>query len=514
MLGYSAEDKVLVLGARDRLMTSLLSLERITKAYPGVLANDAVDFAVEGGEIHALLGENGAGKSTLMRVLSGLTKPDSGRIVWKGTETTIASPQASKALGIGMVHQHFALFDGMSVGENIALGLGGQFNTEQRERIIEMSEKYGLPLDPDALVFTLSAGEKQRIEVVRALLGEPELLILDEPTSVLTPQEADALFATLRLLRDEGRGLVFISHKLNEVRALCERATILRGGKVVATCTPADKTAEEIAEMMIGTRPVPTAKADQNLGEVALSVENLHTADISIPTLTLRRGEILGVAGVAGNGQEALYSYLAGEDLAPSAGALRLCGVDAGRLGPSERRALGGAFVPEERLGHAAVPDFSLIDNTLLSNLGTDGFQKRGLINWQRTREHAVEVCDGYDVRHAGVTGRAGALSGGNLQKFIVGRELIKQPDVLIVNQPTWGVDMGSATNIRDQLKALAEQGSAVLVISQDLDELFELADTLCVLNHGTLSAAQPTGAWTAETLGVAMTGEVKEQAA
>ena len=238
-------------------MTGLLSLESITKAYPGVLANDAVDFDVQPGEIHALLGENGAGKSTLMKVLSGQTKPDGGRIVWKGDETGIASPQASKALGIGMVHQHFALFDGMSVGENVALGLGHEFDTTQRDRIREMSEKYGLPLNPDALVFTLSAGEKQRIEIVRALLGEPQLLILDEPTSVLTPQEADALFATLRLLRDEGRGLVFISHKLNEVRALCDRATILRGGKVVATCVPAEKSAEEIAEMMIGTPPRP-----------------------------------------------------------------------------------------------------------------------------------------------------------------------------------------------------------------------------------------------------------------
>ena len=495
-------------------MTSLLSLERITKAYPGVLANDAVDFDVQRGEIHALLGENGAGKSTLMKVLSGLTKPDDGRIVWKDSETTISSPQASKALGIGMVHQHFALFDGMSVGENIALGLGTQFDTTQRSRILEMSEKYGLPLNPDALVFTLSAGEKQRIEIVRALLGEPELLILDEPTSVLTPQEAEALFATLRLLRDEGRGLVFISHKLNEVRALCDRATILRGGKVVATCVPAEKSAEEIAEMMIGTRPVPTAKAEQNIGEVALSVSGLSTSDITIPEMEVRRGEILGVAGVAGNGQEALYSYLAGEDLAPTAEAVTMCGKNVGRMGPSERRKLGGAFVPEERLGHAAVPDFSLIDNTLLSNIQTEGFQNRGLINWTRTREHAVEVTDGYDVRHAGVTGRAGSLSGGNLQKFIVGRELIKGPDVLIVNQPTWGVDMGSATNIRDRLKALAESGSAVLVISQDLDELFDLADRLCVLNHGHLSAAKPTSAWTAETLGVAMTGDVEEKAA
>ncbi|MAV47964.1 MAG: ABC transporter ATP-binding protein [Alphaproteobacteria bacterium TMED89] len=495
-------------------MTSLLSLQQITKAYPGVLANDAVDFAVERGEIHALLGENGAGKSTLMKVLSGLTKPDSGQIIWKDQAATIPSPQASKALGIGMVHQHFALFDGMSVGENIALGLGTQFGATQRDQIIDMSEKYGLPLDPDALVFTLSAGEKQRIEIVRALLGEPELLILDEPTSVLTPQEADSLFSTLRLLRDEGRGLVFISHKLNEVRALCKRATILRGGKVVATCNPAEKTAEEIAEMMIGTRPVPTAKAAQKLGETALDVRDLVTNDLRIPALSVRRGEIVGVAGVAGNGQEALYAYLAGEELAPSADVVRLNGVAAGRFGPSERRSLGSAFVPEERLGHAAVPDFSLIDNTLLSNLGTDGFQSRGLINWQLTREHAVEVCDGYDVRHAGVTGRAGSLSGGNLQKFIVGRELIKRPEVLIVNQPTWGVDMGSAINIRDQLKALAEAGSAVLVISQDLDELFELADTLCVLNHGHLSASQPTSAWTAETLGVAMTGDVNREVA
>ena len=489
-------------------MTGLLSLQSITKAYPGVLANDAVDFDVQPGEIHALLGENGAGKSTLMKVLSGQTKPDGGRIVWKGDETSIASPQASKALGIGMVHQHFALFDGMSVGENVALGLGHEFDATQRDRIRAMSEKYGLPLNPDALVFTLSAGEKQRIEIVRALLGDPQLLILDEPTSVLTPQEADALFATLRLLRDEGRGLVFISHKLNEVRALCDRATILRGGKVVATCVPAEKSAEEIAEMMIGTRPVPARKAKQKIGDLALSVSGLNSGDVRIPALEVRGGEIVGVAGVAGNGQEALYAVLSGETLAPDAGTINVHGQPVGRLGPGERRLLGAAFVPEERLGHAAVPDFSLIDNTLLSNIQTDGFQRRGLVDWNRTREHSEEICAGYDVRHAGVSGRASSLSGGNLQKFIVGRELIKNPSVLVVNQPTWGVDMGSATNIRDRLKALAEAGSAVLVISQDLDELFDLADRLCVLNHGALSDTRPTADWTAETLGVAMTGD------
>ena len=325
---------------------------------------------------------------------------------------------------------------------------------------------------------------------------------------MLTPQEADALFATLRLLRDEGRGLVFISHKLNEVRALCDRATILRGGKVVATCVPAEKSAEEIAEMMIGTRPVPARKAKQKIGDLALSVSGLNSGDVRIPALEVRGGEIVGVAGVAGNGQEALYAVLSGETLAPDAGTINVHGQPVGRLGPGERRLLGAAFVPEERLGHAAVPDFSLIDNTLLSNIQTEGFQRRGLVDWNRTREHSEEICEGYDVRHAGVTGRASSLSGGNLQKFIVGRELIKNPSVLVVNQPTWGVDMGSATNIRDRLKALAEAGSAVLVISQDLDELFDLADRLCVLNHGVLSDTRPTADWTAETLGVAMTGD------
>ncbi|MAH88391.1 MAG: ABC transporter [Kiloniella sp.] len=495
-------------------MKGLLSLEQITKAYPGVLANDAVDFDVKPGEIHALLGENGAGKSTLMKVLSGQTKPDAGRIVWKDQETAIASPQASKALGIGMVHQHFAVFDGMSVGENVALGLGRDFDASQRDSIRETSEKYGLPLNPDALVFTLSAGEKQRIEIVRALLGEPQLLILDEPTSVLTPREAEALFATLRLLRDEGRGLVFISHKLNEVRALCNRATILRGGKVVATCVPAEKSAEEIAEMMIGTRPVPTRKAAKRIGALALSVDGLTNDEVSIPSLQVSAGEIVGVAGVAGNGQEALYALLSGETLAAEASSISLHGQTIGRRGPGERRVMGAAFVPEERLGHAAVPDFSLIDNTLLTNIQTEGFQRRGLLDWTRTREHSEEICAGYDVRHAGVTGRASSLSGGNLQKFIVGRELIKSPSVLVVNQPTWGVDMGSATNIRDRLKALAEAGSAVLVISQDLDELFELADRLCVLNHGVLSPTRPTADWTAETLGVAMAGDADRSAA
>ena len=494
-------------------MTSLLSLERITKAYPGVLANDAVDFAVERGEIHALLGENGAGKSTLMKVLSGLTKPDSGRIVWKGQETTIASPQASKALGIGMVHQHFALFDGMSVGENIALGLGGQFDATQRDRIIEMSEKYGLPLDPDALVFTLSAGEKQRIEIVRALLGEPELLILDEPTSVLTPQEAEALFATLRLLRDEGRGLVFISHKLNEVRALCERATILRGGKVVGSCDPRETSARDMAEMMVGKVLQVPERAKQAVGDTILSLTGLsapspHAFGTALKDINceIRSGEILGIGGVAGNGQDELVAVLSGETVSPK-GMIVYRGEDIGTRNVNARRKLGLLAAPEERIGHAAAPDMSLTENAVMTGNERKSLNKSGFVRWAAAKSFAEDIISAFDVRTPGPENAARSLSGGNLQKFVIGREILQDPDIFVVNQPTWGVDASAAADIRQALLDLAAKGAAVICISQDLDELMEISDRFCALNEGRLSDPVPAKGLTVDQIGLMLGG-------
>lgn len=492
----------------------LLQLVGITRRFPGVLANDDIDFAITPGEIHALLGENGAGKSTLMKIIAGLLAPDEGEIRWRGRPVTIRSPIAARDLGIGMVHQHFALFEGLSVAENIALSLPKAVpGTALTGRLNAVAEQYGLKLDPDAHVFELSAGEKQRIEIVRTLLQEPKLLILDEPTSVLTPGETEQLFDTLRRLAADGTAIVFISHKLQEVRLLCDQATILRGGRVVAECRPADVDAEQIAELMLGDRPPATERQDRQAGATILKVKDLELArsggakPLVVGELSLRAGEIVGVAGVAGNGQEALYRTLSGEDLAARPDCITYNDKPIGRSGPNARRAAGIAFLPEERLGHAAVPNFTLTDNALLSNLIDRRLHRRGWIFRGRLSRRAQDISDGHDVRHSGIDQLASGLSGGNLQKFVVGRELDKRPACLIIDQPTWGVDPGAATRIRDELQRLAGNGAAILVISQDLDELIGLCDQLAVLHEGVLSPTRPVQDWTIHALGLAMTG-------
>lgn len=490
----------------------LLALRGISRRFPGVIANDDIDLTVRSGDILGLLGENGAGKSTLMKILAGLLVPDDGQILWKGQPVAIQSPAVARQIGIGMVHQHFALFEGMTVAENVALSLPGAVPGKALEaKLAAVTDAYGLSLDPGQPVFTLSAGEKQRIEIVRALLPDPQLLILDEPTSVLTPQEAEQLFATLRRLAADGRSVVFISHKLDEVRRLCSSATILRGGRVVATCDPRTHTAEEIAELMLGSRPLAARRAERPRGEPLLSVIGLDAKAgdrrVRADDLQVCAGEILGVAGVAGNGQSALYRLLSGEVSANHADAIAICGRPVGRQGPNPRRKLGAAFLPEERLGHSAAPDFGLTGNALLSNLTTPSFQRRGWIFWPRLRRHAGDIAESYDVRHSGLERPARSLSGGNLQKFVVGRELTKAPRLLVVNQPTWGVDMGAAGRIRQAIQGLAQQQAAVVVISQDLDELLDLCDRLAVIHDGVLSPARPVGEWTIDALGLAMAG-------
>ncbi|MEM7443040.1 MAG: ABC transporter ATP-binding protein [Pseudomonadota bacterium] len=498
----------------------LLDLKGITRRFPGVLANDHVDFSITPGEIHALLGENGAGKSTLMKIIAGLLAPDEGEIRWQGQPVTIRSPIAARDLGIGMVHQHFALFEGLSVAENIALSLPKAVpGAALTKRLNAVAEQYGLELDPDTHVFSLSAGEKQRIEIVRTLLQDPKLLILDEPTSVLTPGESRQLFDTLRRLSDSGTAIVFISHKLQEVRELCDHATILRGGKVVADCRPSELKAEQIAELMLGERPPAGERIERPLGETRLQVSGLKlirpggAKPLEVEELALRSGEIVGVAGVAGNGQEALYRALSGEDLANRSEAILFGDVPVGRRGPNARRGLGVAFLPEERLGHAAVPNFTLTDNALLSNLIDRQLQRRGWIFRWRLARRAQSISDDHDVRHSGIDQLASGLSGGNLQKFVVGRELDKRPTCLVIDQPTWGVDPGAANRIRGELQRLAAEGAAILIISQDLDELLEMCDRLAVLHEGHLSATRPVEDWTIRSLGLAMTGAEPSEA-
>ena len=493
---------------------TLLSIRGLTKAYPGVVANSDVSFDIGVGEVHALLGENGAGKSTLVKMIYGLVKPDAGQMTLRGAPFAPPEPRIARSDGIAMVFQHFSLFDALNVAENIALGMENPPPLgDLARRIREVSETYGLPLDPDRTVGVLSAGERQRVEIIRCLLQDPKLLIMDEPTSVLTPQEVDILFETLRKLSAEGTAILYISHKLEEIRALCDTATILRLGKVVGTCTPRETTAREMAEMMVGSALKTPEPSDRALGEVALavtglSVESPSNFGTSLKNIhfDLREGEILGIGGVAGNGQDELLGALSGE-LRTAADAIRLKGRPVGAMGPTDRRALGLLAAPEERLGHAAAPNMTLTENAMLTGATRKKLETNGMLNWSAARSFAEEVIARFDVRTPGPENAARSLSGGNLQKFVIGREVLQSPEVLIVNQPTWGVDAAAAAAIRQALLDLAGQGAAVLVISQDLDELMEISGRFAALNEGRLSDIRPTAELTVEEIGLMMGG-------
>lgn len=495
-------------------MSELLEIEGLTKAYPGVVANDGVALRVRPGEVHALLGENGAGKSTLVKMIYGLVKPDSGTMQFQGAPYAPADPRAARSAGVAMVFQHFSLFEALSVAENVALGMETPPPMRQlAAKIREISTEYGLPLDPARLVGDLSAGERQRVEIVRCLLQDPKLLIMDEPTSVLTPQEVDILFKTLRKLSAEGTAILYISHKLEEIRALCEAATILRGGKVVDHCNPREKSARELAELMVGAELKVTDRSTRKPGDVVLKVTNLSLPPMSQfgPALKeigfeLRAGEVLGIGGVAGNGQEELLATLSGER--PSKhGTVQLLGADISALGPNARRGMGLLAAPEERLGHAAVPAMSLTENAILTGTTRKKLTQNGFVDQGAARAFAQDVITAFDVRTPGPHVAARALSGGNLQKFVIGREVLQAPEVLVVNQPTWGVDAAAAAAIRQALLDLAAQGAAVIAISQDLDELMEIADRFAALNEGRLSAPRPTKGLSIEEIGLMLGG-------
>jgi simple sugar transport system ATP-binding protein len=495
-----------------------LSLLGITKIYPSVVANADVDLTVMPGEIHAVLGENGAGKSTLMKMIYGVTKPDAGEMMWEGRQVRIDSPSAARRLGIGMVFQHFALFETLTVAENIALALDDRTTPAQlAPRIRAVSEQYGLPLDPDRLVHSMSVGERQRVEIVRCLLQSPRLLIMDEPTSVLTPDAVQKLFVSLRRLRDDGVSILYISHKLDEIQALCDRATVLRAGRVAGTANPREETAHSLAELMIGGDLPTCTLAPRAPGEVLMSLDGLDLpSDDPFGTalrgisLQLRAGEIVGLAGVSGNGQQELLKAVSGERLALVPSSIRLLGRDAGRLDAAARRRLGLGFVPEERLGRGAVPALSLADNALLTGyLNPDaGMASRGVIRRGAVRAFAQAVIERFKVKCGGTQSVAASLSGGNLQKFIVGREIRLAPRVMVVAQPTWGVDVGAAMLIRQAIVDLRDAGVAILVVSEELDELFMMCDRIAVLAKGRLSPAVATSATSVNQIGRWMGGD------
>ena len=493
-----------------------LEVRGVTKQFPGVLANDRVSFSVGPGEIHALLGENGAGKSTLVKMIYGVLHPDAGEIFWNGDQVMVADPRTARQLGIGMVFQHFSLFEAMTVLENIALGMDEPGDMKAlAERVTEVSRTYGLPLDPHRDVYTLSVGERQRIEIVRCLLQDPKLLIMDEPTSVLTPQEVERLFETLRQLAAEGCSILYISHKLHEIKALCDHATILRGGKVVAECDPNVETTKSMAQLMIGEElKSVTRGAGRNVGEPRLVVdgltmesEEIHGVDLRNIALEVNAGEIFGIAGVAGNGQNELLLALSGERLAHHGEVIRIDDQPAGRMSAGARRRLGVCCVPEERNGHGAVPAMTLVENAVLSGHHRMNLLASSFIKFDEARKFADKIVADFDVRTPGTSSSAGSLSGGNLQKFIVGREILQTPGVLIVSQPTWGVDAGAAATIHQALSDLASEGAAVLVISQDLDELLAITDRLAVINVGVLSNALVTAEASVEEIGLLMGG-------
>ncbi|WP_421853280.1 ABC transporter ATP-binding protein [Marinomonas sp.] len=497
-------------------LVSRLELANITKQYPGCLANDNISITLMPGEIHALLGENGAGKSTLVKTIYGVVAPDKGDIIWDGKEVSIKSPSIARDLGIGMVFQHFSLFETLTVSQNIELCLSKiQLHKigDLAARITQLSEEYGLNVNPSRYVHSLSIGERQRVEIMRCLVQSVKLLILDEPTSVLTPQEVSGLFGVLRTLSEEGCSILFISHKLHEVTEICHKATILRGGKVVDTCVPNEETPASIAKMMVGD----LAEQDAGYAKKEGTERAFNIADLSLPAkqpfgtslkninFELKSGEILGIAGVAGNGQDELMAIISGEDERNVKNSLSLDNLDIGHLHAGERRKLGMAYVPEERLGRGAVPDMSLTENTLLTH--SDGFVKNGLVEWQNIKEYTAALIAKYKVKCHGEFSEAKSLSGGNLQKFIMGREIGQNPKVLICAHPTWGVDVGAALAIHQALLELRDQGAAILLVSEDIDELFLLADRMAAVCNGHLSPVVRTETTNIDQIGQWMAG-------
>jgi general nucleoside transport system ATP-binding protein len=495
------------------MTTPRLHLSGITKRYPSVVANSGVSLTVMPGETHAVLGENGAGKSTLMKIIYGSVKPDEGSVMFNGQPVHIRNPQEARAMGISMVFQHFSLFDTITVAENVWLGLSKTLTlNEVTHSITAKAQEYGLDIDPARPVHTLSVGEMQRVEIIRALLTNPKLLILDEPTSVLTPQAVDKLFVVLKKLASEGCSILYISHKLHEIRELCTACTVLRGGKVTGVCNPAQESNASLSKLMIGAEPPQLTHREQTPGASVLNVRGLTLpredqfgVDLDGVTIDVRAGEVVGIAGVSGNGQKELLYALSGEDVRAPAGSVHMGEVDVSHLHPGGRRKLGLHFVPEERLGRGAVPTLGLAHNLLLTR--DDALSKSGWIRLNALEAQAADIIRRFNVKAGGPQSAARSLSGGNLQKYIVGREIDANPKLLIVSQPTWGVDVGAAAQIRGEILKLRDQGCAVLVVSEELDELFELSDRLHVIAKGRLSPSVPIAQATIEKVGEWMSG-------
>jgi simple sugar transport system ATP-binding protein len=496
----------------------LLQMMGITKRFPGVVANDHVDFEVRSGEIHTLFGENGAGKSTLMRVLYGLYRPEEGKIKMKGEPIAIASPADAIRHGIGMIHQHFMLVNTLTVAENVALGEKshrGPFTDLSRvsSRIRELADTYGLSVDPQALVWQLSVGERQRVEIIKALYRNVSLLVLDEPTAVLTPREVADLFAVLRQLAEGGRGLVFISHKVHEVLDLSNRITVLRGGRNVGTLTSAEASRSRLVELMVGHTVAPETAPPRGVqGELRLSVKDLHvkgdrgTEAVKGLSLEVCAGEIVGIAGVSGNGQRELSEAIAGLR-APLSGSIKLGRSELAGASPADARNAGLAYVPEERMRDGVVPDFTVEQNLLLVDNRSRAYSRFGFLRFRSIRRHCEELITAFDVRTAGLDVPARTLSGGNMQKLIMARELSGHPSMLLVAQPTRGIDVAATRYIHERLVDQRDSGTAVLVISEDLDEIMNICDRVLVMYEGAIIGSADPRVNSREEIGMMMAG-------
>ncbi len=495
-----------------------LEMRNITKRFPGVLANDGIDFEVQAGEIHALLGENGAGKSTLMKILYGLYQADQGEIRLNGQAATIGSPREAIALGIGMIHQHFMLVPSLTVAENVVLGLPSSrepfVDTDRAgQRIGELSHTYGLRVDPRAYVWQLSVGEQQRVEIIKALYRGAALLILDEPTAVLTPQEVDELFAILRQMAADGHVLIFISHKLHEVMALSDRVTALRDGRVVGAVPTAETNQAELARMMVGREVIRTwDKPELEAGQVVLSLRQVWAVgDKGVPalkgvSLEVRAGEIVGVAGVSGNGQRELAEVITG--LRPAtAGQVFIGRQEVTNHTPAQIIATGLSYIPEERLTMGAIKEFSVAENIILETHTRPPLSKSIFLDFDQIARHATQLIHNYDIKTPSQHTPVKNLSGGNIQKLILARELSRQPHILIASQPTRGVDIGATEYIHRRLIEQRSEGTAILLISEDLDEVQALSDRIAVMYEGEIVGIVPTEQAEAETLGLMMAG-------